>query len=86
LYEVRLSRAASKALDRLPNRDFQRISRAIDSLAANPRPTGASAVKGTPLLRVRVGDYRIVYQVDDAGEVIVLVKVTRRDEHTYKGL
>ena len=58
----------------------------MDSLSANPRPPDVSAVKGTPLLRVRVGEYRIVYLIDDADEAIVLVRVARRDERTYKGL
>jgi len=43
-------------------------------------------VKGTPLVRVRVGDCRIIYQIEDAEETIVLVRVARRGERTYKDL
>lgn len=58
----------------------------MDALAHEPRPSGAQPVKGTRFHRIRAGDYRVVYQIDDADRVVLLVRVARRTERTYKGL
>jgi len=72
-YTVQIERDAAKVLRRLDGPIRQRISAAIDSLTQTPRPSGVKALTGHPgLLRIRVGDYRIVYTVRDA-ELIVLV-------------
>jgi len=61
-----------------PTRD--RIRAAIDSLSAEPRPHGATKLAGQDDYRVRVGDYRVVYAVDDEKRIVIVAKVAHRRE------
>jgi mRNA interferase RelE/StbE len=76
LYEIVVKRKARKAIAWLPESVFGHVERAIDDLAEDPRPRGAVKMRGTgerEEWRVRIGDYRVAYRVDDeAREVIVL--------------
>ena len=77
-YEVRLARRAVRSLEDLQRRDQQRISAAIDLLAENPRPPSCVALQGeVGVYRVRVGDYRIVYEVLDQVLVVQVVQVVQ---------
>ncbi len=77
-YEVRLARRAVRSLEDLQRRDQQRIRAAIDLLAENPRPPSCVALQGeVGVYRVRVGDYRIVYEVLDQALVVQVVQVVR---------
>ena len=59
----------------------QRIAKAMLGLAANPRPRGSELLAGDPRrLRVRVGDYRVVYSIDDEALLVDIVKVGHRRE------
>lgn len=78
-YEVKIARRAVKSLARLPRREQQRIRAAIDLLADEPRPPGCVALKGEDrAYRVRIGDYRIVYEVHDDRLVVLVVRVGHR--------
>lgn len=78
-YKVEIARRAVKSLARLPRREQQRIRAAIDLLADEPRPPGCAALKGEErAYRVRVGDYRIVYEVYDDRLVVLVVRVGHR--------
>lgn len=80
-YQVRIARRAVKALAALPRREQQRIRAAIELLADNPRPPSCVALAGEDhAYRVRVGDYRIVYEVIDEELVIHVVRVCHRRE------
>ena len=83
-YHVDIARRAVKALAALPRREQQRIRAAIDLLADNPRPPGCVAMTGEAhAYRVRVGDYRIIYEVLDDRLVVQVVRVGhRRDVYT----
>jgi mRNA interferase RelE/StbE len=79
-YEVRLARRAVRSLEDLQRRDQQRIRAAIDLLAVNPRPPSCVALQGeVGVYRVRVGDYRIVYEVLDYEvlDQVLVVQVVR---------
>jgi mRNA interferase RelE/StbE len=79
-YRIEVRPAAVRAMKRIDHRDRTRIQAAIALLALDPRPPGAKALRGRDGLRVRVGDYRILYTVHD--EVLLVVVVTlghRRD-------
>jgi mRNA interferase RelE/StbE len=79
-YSVELRPAAVRALKKIDRRDLPRLQGAIALLAQDPRPPGAKALQGRPGLRVRVGDYRIVYVVDDGVLLVVVITVgNRRD-------
>jgi mRNA interferase RelE/StbE len=78
-YEVTISRRAVKALAALPRKEQQRIRAAIDLLSDTPRPPGCVAMAGEAhAYRVRVGDYRIVYDVFDDRLVIQVVRIGHR--------
>lgn len=79
-YRIDVRPAAVRALKKLDPPIRRRIQGAIALLAEDPRPPAARALRGRPGLRVRVGDYRIIYTVAD--DVLLIVVVTlghRRD-------
>ena len=78
-YTVEISRQAVKAIARLERADQLRIRAAIDLLAGEPRPPGCVKLAGeVSAYRVRVSDYRIVYDVIDDRLVIHVVRVGHR--------
>jgi mRNA interferase RelE/StbE len=85
-YAVRFTPAAERELHRLRADDAARLRRPIVSLALDPRPTGSARIEGSPYLRLRVGDLRVVYLVVDAEHVVIVVRVARRSESTYRRL
>lgn len=70
--------AALRALKRIDHQDQARIQGAIALLAADPRPPGSEALRGRQGLRIRVGDYRIIYTVEDDRLLIVVVALGHR--------
>ena len=85
MYEIELRRRAQRALDRLPETDFQAVVEAIEELAQTPRPRGVEKVKTTGLWRIRQGDYRIVYGIDDNQQLVTVVRIGHRRE-IYRSL
>ena len=78
-YRVEIARRALKALAALPRREQQRVRGAIDLLADNPRPPGCTKLTGEDdVYRVRVGVYRIVYEVLDDRLLVHVVRVGHR--------
>lgn len=77
-YRIELRPAALKALRKIEARDQKRIQGVIRLLADDPRPPSARALQGRPGLRVRVGDYRILYTVHDGILLVVVVTVGHR--------
>jgi mRNA interferase RelE/StbE len=79
-YRIELRPAAARALRKLDPPIGRRVQGAIALLAQDPRPPASRALKGRPALRVRVGDYRVVYTVrDDLLLVVVITLGHRRD-------
>jgi mRNA interferase RelE/StbE len=58
----------------------ERVRVAIDALAIDPRPSGAAKLAGRDDLRVRVGDYRVVYAVDDPDGLVIVARIAHRRE------
>ncbi|WP_339621178.1 type II toxin-antitoxin system RelE/ParE family toxin [uncultured Salinibacterium sp.] len=82
-YRIEVTPAAARALERVNHQHRDRIRGAIALLAQDPRPPGARALQGLPGFRVRIGDYRIVYTIQD--DVLLVVVITlghRRDVYT----
>ena len=77
-YEIRLHREAARVYRRLHDPLRARIAPAIDDLANEPRPPGASKLAGREDYRIRVGDYRIVYAVDDDEHLVLIAKIAHR--------
>ena len=78
-YTVFLKPAAERVLKKIAQPSLRRIAGAIDNLGNDPRPSGATALQGeSGLLRIRVGDYRIVYSIHDAVLTVLVVTVGHR--------
>lgn len=88
VYRLEIARRVRKAMARFPRQDQARILVAVKALAGNPRPEGCVSVKNAPpgTYRVRVGDYRVIYTVLDDEKVIIVARVARRGESTYREL
>ena len=70
-----------RALKRLSQRDFSRILSVLKELASNPRPSNCKKlVGGERDWRVRVGDYRVLYEIDDAEKSVRILNVKHRRE------
>ena len=79
-YEVRVIPAAEREMDKLPTPIHTRISRRILSLEDNPRPKGTKKLSGREEYRLRVGDYRVLYTVDDKNSIVTIFTVGHRRE------
>lgn len=69
---------AAKQIQKISPPDFQRIQQAINALAKTPRPSGAKMLKGDSAFRVRVGNYRILYEIDDSTRTVTIYRVKHR--------
>jgi mRNA interferase RelE/StbE len=79
-YEVRLLSRAEKQLESLDSLPYQSVKKEIYSLRENPRPPGCCKLTNQPGWRVRAGDYRIVYEIDDKSRVVTVLNVGHRKE------
>lgn len=78
-YEVQLTPSALRSLRKLQRPIQVRVAHAIDSLAVNPRPPGTTKLSGEDeLYRVRVGDYRIIYSIEDRVLIVLVVAIGHR--------
>lgn len=81
LYQIEFSRLADRQFRSLPSQIQQRLKSRIDALATTPRPHGSEKLSGQEqFYRIRVGDYRIVYAVEDDRLLVLVVKVGHRRE------
>jgi mRNA interferase RelE/StbE len=80
-YEVRFASGADRELRKLDFQDQRRITRAAESLASNPRPPGVKKLAGPgDHWRIRVGDYRIIYEIRDAILLVLIIRVGHRGD------
>jgi len=80
-YRVEIKRPAHKVLLALPQTNRSRIAEAIESLANDPRRPGTRKLTGSErLYRLRVGEYRIIYEIQDEHLIVVVIKVGHRRE------
>ncbi len=79
-YRVRILRSAEKEMDRLTATVHARLSKRILPLEENPRPRGVKKLSGRDEYRLRVGDYRILYVIDDENHTVTIVAVGHRRE------
>jgi mRNA interferase RelE/StbE len=84
-YQLKLLSGIEKQLRRIPISHRERVVQAMRSLADDPRATGTTQLIEN-LYRVRVGSYRILYAVFEAEVVVLICKVARRTEVTYKDI
>ena len=79
-YKVSIRKQALKELENLPLKETRKISAAIDNLAEDPRPSGCKKLKGEQeyIWRIRVGDYRVLYKIDDEIRIVEVGKIGDR--------
>lgn len=77
-YRLLLKPSAAKELEALPKQDRRRIVEKIASRSSEPRPPGCEKLSGHDHYRIRQGHYRILYEIQDANLVVVVVKVGHR--------
>lgn len=77
-YEVRLTRKAEKQLARLPDEAYQRVRASLLALEEDPRPSGSRKLQVREDYRLRVGDYRALYKVEDAHQEITVTRIGHR--------
>ena len=79
-YSVVIKRSAERELRKIPKQDLRRVVTRIQGLAQEPRPPGCEKLSDQERYRLRQGDYRIVYAVDDEARTVEVVKVGHRRE------
>lgn len=79
-YELQIKPSAVKEIEKLPRKDRPRVVQKIRALAVNPRPHGCEKLSAEEKYRIRQGDYRVVYSIDDNERVVLVVKVGHRKE------
>ena len=79
-YQIVIRKKVLKELEVLPKTTNESISKAIDALAENPRPNGCKKLKGEEetLWRIRVGNYRIIYSIEDSIKIIDIRRIGHR--------
>lgn len=81
MYEVEITKRASKEIRKLHNPTLRRILEAIEGLREDPRPNGSRKLVGADeLWRIRVGNYRIVYEIEDEIKIVTITRVAHRKD------
>lgn len=79
-YSLEVKRSAAKELAGVPRRDLVRIVAKIEDLGREPRPQGAEKLSNDDKYRIRQGDYRVLYQIDEANKRVIVVRIAHRRE------
>jgi mRNA interferase RelE/StbE len=86
IYRIEIQRSAAKALKKIPKTDRKRIAEKINNLAESPPNPNATKMKGNnPFHKIRAGDYRIVYEIQEDVLLILVVKIGHR-KSIYRNL
>ena len=86
MYQVEwASRRVERQLEKLPSDVQEHVLDAIIALADDPRPFGVHKLEDD-LYRIRIGRYRVVYCIDDREHLVVITRVAKRSERTYRRL
>ncbi len=81
-YKIEIKKSAVKEINKLSHRDISIVLEKIASLSHNPRPQDCQKLSTQEKYRIRCGDYRILYTIEDAIITIFVVKVGHRKTHT----
>ena len=81
MYQVFFDKPAAKQLAKLPKKLYEKVKKSIEALAENPRPVGCLKLKGNgDAYRIRIGDFRVIYEIEDDVLIVVVVSVGDRKE------
>ncbi len=86
MYQAILSSKTQKSLKKFPPKDLKKIKKTIFRLEENPRCSGTIKLGYVPIAsyRFRIGNYRLLFDIDDKKKVVAILDIRRRDEKTYK--
>lgn len=79
-YNIKIKPSAVKDLKKLPKKDRQRIVLQINALSEDPRPMGCEKLSGNKKYRIRQGNYRILYHIEDQILVVIVVRIRHRKD------
>ena len=82
-YKIQIKPSAKKELGKLQKKDLQKVVNKIRSLSSDPRPTGCEKLSDEEKYRIRQGNYRIVYSIEDKQLIVIVVKIGHRKD-VYK--
>ena len=82
MYHISIKKTASKELEKLPHKIISLITKSIYTLSSEPRPIGCKKLKAhhADLWRIRIGDYRVIYSIDEEIKIIDIKKVGHRKD------
>jgi mRNA interferase RelE/StbE len=83
-YRLVFRKSVARDLRGLPEKDVARILRRIEALAESPRPPGSEKLAGLERYRLRVGTYRVLYEIEDNIITVIIVKIAHRKD-AYRG-
>ncbi|MDC7239172.1 MAG: type II toxin-antitoxin system RelE/ParE family toxin [Spirochaetales bacterium] len=79
-YKISILRRAQKQLTKIPANDYKKVKQAIIDLAQDPRPAGSKKLKGRQGWRIRQGDFRVIYEIQDDKLIILVLDVGNRKD------
>ena len=79
-YRIIIKPAAQRDLDSLPVREVKRVAERIEVLADNPRPFGVQKLSGEESYRIRSGNYRILFEINDKGKLLLVYRIKHRKD------
>ena len=80
-YKIEISKSAEKSLQRIPKKDILKVVQSIQSLAISPFPEGCRKLQGEEnTYRIRQGNYRVIYEVEDNRLLILVLKIGHRKD------
>jgi mRNA interferase RelE/StbE len=82
-YSIGILRRAQKELAQVPKQEYERVKEAIKNLSQEPRPAGCKKLSGREGWRIRVGDYRVIYEIDDPQQSLTILHIGHRRD-VYK--
>jgi mRNA interferase RelE/StbE len=82
-YKILFTRQSEKDLSNLPKSDFRKVEIAIAKLADNPRPPKSKKLTARDSWRIRIGNYRVIYLIEDDNLIVIVIEIGHRKE-VYK--
>jgi len=79
-YTILIEKSAQKDLSKSPQQDQNRIIKAIKNLSKNPHPSGSKKLSGREAWRIRVGTYRVIYEIHEDKQIVLVVVIGHRKE------
>ena len=85
MHEILFAPSAVRDYKKLPDHEIHAINNAVDALAGNPRPQGYRKLKDRDAYRIRVGNYRVIYEINDKQVTVLVIRIRHRKE-VYRDL